>query len=50
MILGIFTKIYWKFILVVCLIAFAYGLGSSIPREIRKALKGYESSGKNTKE
>lgn len=36
---GFIINFYWRFIMIVSFVAFAYGFGSSLPKEIRKALK-----------
>jgi hypothetical protein len=45
---NLFQKMYWKLVGLLFLIVFAYGLGSAIPREIRKALKSDDA--KSSKE
>ena len=39
---GFMLNFYWRFILLVAFMAFAYGFGCSLPKEIRLALKGKE--------
>ena len=38
MISKVITKIFWRILLLIAVAAFAYGLGSSLPREMREYL------------